>query len=387
MLLPTLRVFLALAVVYLPSTAVFAFQPGADYGLYKTTNLYNCSGTVLTSNVTARNSVDTLPQIEPLSDAGWEQWDFFMHGTFPIIMRWYQGDQSDCSSTPSVGKIDVAILDVNGTNVQTTLVGPLTYKNDAGVKAISIGDNTFHWDNSTQWYNLTLNVDGYSLVLNTYSAMLDTFHPNVGYYDGRLSSVGDPALYGSVPITRGQSGGYLLTPDKQNITLDGLTTLKHMFSEKALPGYISGYSSAIVWGYSTGFYDTHVFIEIDESNGTVHQAAYIGRAIQSPTVKTTFSSTYAIYAVTDDTALYHLTINQGLQTINSTFPGCSAVNNMSYAFNLTLAGVLGEFTDLGGGKTTYYTLNGTTSAPFGGKLVSAPISGAFEVYQAPTTSK
>lgn len=171
MLLPTLRVFLALAVVYLPSTAVFAFQPGADYGLYKTTNLYNCSGTVLTSNVTARNSVDTLPQIEPLSDAGWEQWDFFMHGTFPIIMRWYQGDQSDCSSTPSVGKIDVAILDVNGTNVQTTLVGPLTYKNDAGVKAISIGDNTFHWDNSTQWYNLTLNVDGYSLVLNTYSCV------------------------------------------------------------------------------------------------------------------------------------------------------------------------------------------------------------------------
>lgn len=195
-----------------------------------------------------------------------------------------------------------------------------------------------------------------------------------------------------------------MTPDKQNITLDGLTTLKHMFSEKALPGYISGYSSAIVWGYSTGFYDTHVFIEIDESNGTgefaplnsahayarfiaVHQAAYIGRAIQSPTVKTTFSSTYAIYAVTDDTALYHLTINQGLQTINSTFPGCSAVNNMSYAFNLTLAGVLGEFTDLGGGKTTYYTLNGSTSAPFGGKLMSAPISGAFEVYQAPTTSK
>lgn len=385
MLSPILRVFLALALVYLSPTAVFAFQPGADYGLYKTPNLYNCSGTSLTSNVTVHNSVDTLPQIEPLSDAGWEQWDFFMHGTFPIIMRWYQGDQSDCSSSPTVGKIDVAILNVNGTNVRTTLVGPLTYKNDAGVKAISIGDNTFHWDDSTHWYNLTLNVEGYSLVLNTYSAMLDTFHPNVGYYNGRLSSVGDPAFFGSVPITRGQSAGYLLTPDKQNITVDGLTTMKHMFSKKALPEYISGYSSAVVWGYSTGFYDTHVFFKIDETNGTVHEAAYIGRAIQSPQDKTTFQATYAIYAVTDDIALYHLTINQGLQTINSTFPGCSAVNNISYAFNLTLAGVLGEFTDLGGGKTTYYTLNGTTTAPSGGKIVSAPIAGAFEVYQAPTS--
>lgn len=161
----SLSVFLALAV---SSTAV-ALQPGADYGLYKTPNLYNCSGSSLISNVTVPNSEDTLPQIEPLSNAGWEQWDFYMRGTFPIIMRWHQGDQSDCNSAPTVGKIDVAILNVNGTDVRTTLVGPLTYKNDAGVKAVSIGDNTFHWDNSTRWYNLTLNVEGYTLVLDTYS--------------------------------------------------------------------------------------------------------------------------------------------------------------------------------------------------------------------------
>ncbi|KAL4081158.1 hypothetical protein J3A83DRAFT_155103 [Scleroderma citrinum] len=263
-----LGVSVALALSHLPSGAALAIQQGADYGLYKTSNLYNCSGTSLISNVTVQNSADTLPQIEPLSNAGWEQWDFFMHGTFPIIMRWSQGDQSDCDSAPDMGKIDVAILDVNGTDVRATLVGPLTYKNDAGVKSISIGGNTFHWDNSTLWYNLTLSVDGYSMVLNTYSAMLDTFHPNVGYYNGRLSSVGDPALFGSVPVTRGQSAGYLVTPDKQNITLDGLTVLKHMFSEKALPSYINKYSSAVVWGYSTGFYDSHVFFQIDENNGT-----------------------------------------------------------------------------------------------------------------------
>ena len=117
-------------------------------------------------------------------------------------------------------------------------------------------------------------------------------------------------------------------------------------------------------------------------SSVVHEAAYIGRAIQSQQEKTIFQSTYAIYAVTDDTALYHLTINQDLQTLNSSFPGCSAVNNVSYAFNLTLAGVLAEFTDLGGGKTTYYTLNGTTIAPFGGQIVNGTVSGAFEVYQA-----
>ena len=159
------RVSAVIATVGLSS--VLAFQPGADYGLANTTNLYNCSGSLSASNVTATDSADTLPQIEPLSAAGWEKWDFFMHGTFPIILRWSQGDQSQGESTPSVGKIDVVILNVNGTDVRTTVTGPITYKNGA-VKVISIGENTIQWDAAAQWYNVTLCVDGYSLVLNTY---------------------------------------------------------------------------------------------------------------------------------------------------------------------------------------------------------------------------
>ncbi|KAL4081157.1 hypothetical protein J3A83DRAFT_155095 [Scleroderma citrinum] len=148
-------------------SSVLAFQPGADYGLSPTSNLYNCSGSFSTSNVTVPNSADTLPQIEPLSDAGWERWDFFMHGTFPIILRWSQGDPSQCDAKPVVGNIDVVILNINGTDVRTSVVGPLTYKN-GDVKVISIGDNTIQWDAAAQWYNVTLCVDGYSLVLNTY---------------------------------------------------------------------------------------------------------------------------------------------------------------------------------------------------------------------------
>lgn len=256
----------------------------------------------------------------------------------------------------------------------------LSYK-DGDVKVISIGDNTIQWDAAALWYNVTLCVDGYSLALNTYQAMLDTFHPNVGHYNGRLSGVDDPAVFGSVPIPRGHSSGYLATPDQQNITLDGLTVLKHTFSQKALPPYISGYTAAVAWGYSRAFYDTHIFFQIDEANGTVHEAAYLGRAIPVPGSTNIFETTSVTYAVTDDTNLYHLSTSG--KTINATLPGCSATNNVSYAFNLTTGSVLGEFTDLGGGKTTYYTLNGTTLAPFGGSTVNGTVSGMFEVYQGP----
>ena len=39
--------------------------------------------------------------------------------------------------------------------------------------------------------------------------------------------------------------------------------------------------------------------------------------------------------------------------------------------------------DLGGGLTTYYTLNGTTSAAFDGAAADGFIAGIFEEYQAP----
>ncbi|KAI6044911.1 hypothetical protein EDC04DRAFT_2640646 [Pisolithus marmoratus] len=382
-MLPTrmFKAFATLAAVF--QSVVLGFQPGADYGQYRTSNLYNCSGSFPTSNLTAKNSVDTLPQIQPLSPSGWEQWEFVMHGTFPIVLRWSHGDQSKGHSAAADGKIDVIILGVNGTNVQTTVVGKLSYsEND--VKEIWIGGNSLKWDNASTWYNITLSVDGYSLVVDNYSAMRDTFHPNVGYYNGRLSSVGGPGLYGSVPATRGQISGYLLTPDNQNITLDGLGILKHTFSEQALPVYVNKYSSAVIWGYSTTFYDTHVFYHIEELNGTVHEAAYLGRAIAGSVVKSDFQSTWATYAVTDDTNLYKLVIDASKETINTSLPGCASTNNISYTFNVTADSVIGQFTDLGGGRTTYYTLNGTTLAPYGGVIVNGTASGAYVVYEAPT---
>ncbi|KIK23470.1 hypothetical protein PISMIDRAFT_679157 [Pisolithus microcarpus 441] len=369
--------------IYLPS--VLAFQPSTDYGQYKTDNLYNCSGTSSTSAVTATNSADTLPEIQPLSSQGWEHWDFFTHGTFPIILRWSQGDQSQADATPASGKIEIAIPDVNGTNVLTTVTGPLTYT-DGDVKQVSIGSNTFKWDSDSLWYNLTIVADGYTLVLNTYSAILDTFHPDVDHYNGLLSSHEGPAVYGSVPVTRGQSAGYLATPGQQNITLDGLTLLKHTFSEQALPSYVTKLSSAIIWGYSTQYYDSHLFYQVQQADGTAHEAAYLSRAIAGSPIKSNFPSTWGIYAVTDD-PLYTLVIDPIGGTIVATLAGCSATNDNTYLFSVSLGNVLAEFTDLGGGKTTYYNFTqGFTLAPYNGTLVNGTIAGMYEVYEAPAQS-
>lgn len=83
--------------------------------------------------------------------------------------------------------------------------------------------------------------------------------------------------------------------------------------------------------------------------------------------------------MTDDEKLYHLSTSGN--AINATLPGCAATSNISYAFNMTTGSILGEFTDMGGGTTTYYTLNGTTLAPFGGNATNGTLAGVLEVYQ------
>jgi hypothetical protein len=144
-----------------------AFQPGSGYDVYKTTNLYNCTGHVPVSNVTVSNAVDTLPQIEPSTGNGWEQWSLFLHATPPILLRWNQGDQS--SSLPSPAQFDALIVDINGTTVQGTVTGDLSYTNDEDVKRIAIGNNSLTWDSNALWYNVSVNVDGYQLELCSFS--------------------------------------------------------------------------------------------------------------------------------------------------------------------------------------------------------------------------
>lgn len=305
-----------------------------------------------------------------------------MHGTFPIILRWSQGDQSQADATPANGKIEIAILGVNGTNVETSVTGPLSYTS-GDVNQITIGNNIFKWDSESLWYNVTLSAEGYTLVLDTYSAILDTFHPNVEQYNGLLSSHG-PALYGSVPVTRGQSVGYLTTPDKQNITVSGLVLLKHSFSQQALPSYVTKLSSAMIWGYSTQYYDSNFFYQVEQVDGTVHEATYLSRAIAGSVVKSDFPSTWGLYAVTDDPSAYTLVIDPIGATIVSTLPGCSLSNDASYLFSMAVGNVITEFTDLGGGKTTYYNVSqGFTLASYDGGLVNGTIAGMYQVYEAP----
>lgn len=60
---------------------------------------------------------------------------------------------------------------------------------------------------------------------------------------------------------------------KQNVTveIDGLTVLRHMFSENPLPSYIKKYSGGTIWGYSTSFYDSQVFYHTETTNGSGRQ--------------------------------------------------------------------------------------------------------------------
>lgn len=148
-----------------------AFQSGSDYNVYKTTNLYNCTGHVPVSNVTVPNAFDTLPQIDPSSGQGWEQWSLFLHGTFPMVMRWNQGDPSSSAQTPAYFEI---LLNINGTTVQSTEIGELSYTNNENTKQIAIGDNLLVWDSEALWYNASVHIGGYQIQLNSFSYVLDS---------------------------------------------------------------------------------------------------------------------------------------------------------------------------------------------------------------------
>ncbi|KAN0074635.1 hypothetical protein V8E55_011684 [Tylopilus felleus] len=115
-----------------------SFQPGPDYGVYETSNLYNWR--VPVSNVTVSNAADTLPQIEPCTGRGWEQWSLFLHGTFPMLLRWTRGDPS--SGAPAPAQFDVLIADVNRTTVQGKVVGDLAYTNGGRMSYYSVVGGT-----------------------------------------------------------------------------------------------------------------------------------------------------------------------------------------------------------------------------------------------------
>ncbi|KAF8137405.1 hypothetical protein EV363DRAFT_1317880 [Boletus edulis] len=169
---------------------------------------------------------------------------------------------------------------------------------------------------------------------------------------------------------------------KQNIILNGLAVMRHIFSENPQHSSVTKYSGGTVWGYSTDFYDSHVFYKTETANGTVHEAAFLGRAL--PGQRDTFSSAWATYAITDDPNAYHLSIDSETRGINASFPGCSNTSNTPYLFNFSVSTLLGEFTENGGGKTSYYSIvNGTTTASFDAMVKNGALAGIFEEYQAP----
>ncbi|KAG6370998.1 hypothetical protein JVT61DRAFT_10714 [Boletus reticuloceps] len=228
-----LLIVAVIAAAYIRSA--LSFQLGSDYGVYKTTNLYNCTGHIPVSTVTVPNAVDTLPQIEPCEGHGWGQWTLFFHGTFSMLLRWNHGDPS--SPVHPSAQFDVLIVDVIGTNVRGKVVSDLAYTDSEHVKQIMIGDNLLTWDSDGLRYNVSVSIDDYHLTLDSFSATLDTFLPNVAFHNGLHLAL----VAGLVPyhFFRGQVVGNLYTPSKQNIALGGLSVMRYMFSKHPLPRYIN----------------------------------------------------------------------------------------------------------------------------------------------------
>lgn len=112
----------------------------------------------------------------------------------------------------------------------------------------------------------------------------------------------------------------------------------------------------------------------------VHEAAFLGRALPTSSHQGKFASAWATYAITDDRALYHLSISPS-KHLNASFSGCANSGDVPYVFNVTASTLLGELTDLGGGKTAYYVVTGgETRAGFEGGVVTGAVAGVIEEY-------
>ena len=166
----TSQLFIAVVVAAAYIRLASSFQPGSDYDAYKKLNLYNCTGHTRVSNVTNVNAADTLPQVEPCSGRdGWEQWSLFLHGTFPVLLRWRQGVPGPTALSSSPAEFDVLIADVDGTTVQRKVTGCLAYTDGEHVKQIKTGESSLTWDAGATWYNVSVSVDGYRLELDSFS--------------------------------------------------------------------------------------------------------------------------------------------------------------------------------------------------------------------------
>jgi len=136
------------------------FIPGGSFGRPTIGPYNNCSGTLTTRPKDLAN--DTLPNIAPTDQGGWERWDLTLYQTGLFLnMRWSQGDFASNLSDPTNATFELSAKFDDGRVFNTSVTGKkLTYINSPSLYSISIGKNTLTWDANQTWFNATLNFNG-----------------------------------------------------------------------------------------------------------------------------------------------------------------------------------------------------------------------------------
>ncbi|KAG6330179.1 hypothetical protein ID866_8909 [Astraeus odoratus] len=357
---------------------VAEFIPGGSFGRDTIGPYNNCSGT-LTSRPKDL-AIDTLPNIDPDAQSGWERWDLTMYqdGIF-VNMRWLQGDPASLTSKPADGKFELSATFKNGEIYNTYVTEKLTFTNSSPY-SISIGKNVLTWDESQTWFNASLDLNGLTASVGSESIMLDKFSPYAGWIIGQLTE----GLFCGIPMTRGYShAGSIRFPWGQEVNLDAQSILLHMFAEKPIQTLATSYAIRAFRSSGADFSDTFLYESSRAPNTSVvgpeYSAFFLGRA----EARGTGFEPYTIYAGTNSALL-------SISQINSTYTqaqlaGCANTNATPFTWNYSLPVPTLEQTDSSGGKTSFIvTSDVTVKEPFGTEHVESQLgTGLAYIYESP----
>ncbi|KAI5982430.1 hypothetical protein EDD15DRAFT_2377839 [Pisolithus albus] len=349
------------------------FIPGGSWGrpMSNPGPYNNCSGTL--TQVPTDAVVDTLPNLSPDSQSGWERWDLTIYQSDVFLnLRWLQGDPSSNASVPADGSFEVSARFANGTIFHTRITGEkLTYTNSSPY-SISIGQNTLTWDDSQTWYNTTLNLNGLTGSFGTESIMLDKFSPYAGWIIGQLTE----GLYSDIPVTRGHThAGSIQFPSGQEVKLSAQSVLSHMMGEQPVQSLAVNYAIRTFWSIGATFGDTFIYEIIDAD----YTAFFLARA----EVRGAGFERYPIYVGTDSNDLSVKRINH--TSTEAQMAGCANTNYVPFTWNYTLPSPVLEQFDSAGGRTTFYAFPRiSTAEPFESEYVSYQGgTGIAYIYQTP----
>lgn len=336
------------------------FISGGSFGRSTIGPYNNCSGTLTARPKDIAN--DTLPNIGPSDQGGWERWDLTLYQTGLFLnMRWSQGDFASNDSNPSNATFELLAKFDDGRVFNKSVTGKkLTYTDFPLLYSISIGENTLTWDESQTWFNATLNFDGVTASIGSESIMLDKFSPYAGWIIGQLTE----GLFCGIPMTRGYSHvGSIRFPWGEKVKVDAQSILFHMFATQPLQTLATNYGIHTFRSAGMEFGDTFIYENAQAPNTSEYSAFFLGRAEK----RGRGYEPYTIYAGTNSDLL---TVTDTNTSTEAQLAGCANTSFVPFTWNYTLPSPTLEQLDSAGGKTAFIIIpNITAQEPFGTEYV------------------